>query len=505
MTNNFCFVRRIRSLPSKNDLNQKQSPVRPPLYYSWHSDIDVNQYTDLIREQDTKEISFHFEQNVSFMRASVLITFYTIIVLFPIGRLLTGGMPRRSAIDEIASAAGILAFAIILMEFVLSGRFRTFSDKVGMDVTMRAHQLLARVALILVLIHPFLYRAPFDYQRPWDVTRQLTLTDNMSALSSGLAAWIFLIVFIVFAIFRSQLSSRYETWRLMHGLGALLIAGFTLHHTLGAGRYSLDSVMAGYWFSMFAIAIFSLVFVYVLKPIYQLFHPWKIASIAQIAERTWEVVVEPQNETGLDYQAGQFAWLNVGNSPFSLYENPFSISSAPAAGNKLEFVIKELGDFTRSLGSIKRGTKAYVDGPHGNLIVPKDKGNGVALIAGGVGIAPLIGILREMHHENDPRQTTLIYGNRVEEQIAYRDELARISSEYGTEVVHVLSEPKPDWQGPTGMVDDTLLRSLFSHPQRKEWIYILCGPSPMLEAVEKALIALGIPKNNILSERFDYD
>tara|TARA_R110002110_G_scaffold181039_1_gene387165 strand:+ start:472 stop:651 length:180 start_codon:yes stop_codon:yes gene_type:complete len=54
---------------------------------------------------------------------------------------------------------------------------------------------------------------------------------------------------------------------------------------------------------------------------------------------------------------------------FSLHENPFSISSAPAEGKQLQFVIKELGDFTNNVGQISVGTKAYIDGPHGNLTV----------------------------------------------------------------------------------------------------------------------------------------
>ena len=51
---------------------------------------------------------------------------------------------------------------------------------------MRFHQLLARTALILAIIHPFLYRGQIDYQRPWDVTRQLTLTTDFGALTTGL-------------------------------------------------------------------------------------------------------------------------------------------------------------------------------------------------------------------------------------------------------------------------------------------------------------------------------
>jgi hypothetical protein len=60
---------------------------------------------------------------------------------------LTGGPPRPFH-QELASGLGILAFSMILVEFVLSGRFKSVSNGIGMDVTMRFHQVMARTALI---------------------------------------------------------------------------------------------------------------------------------------------------------------------------------------------------------------------------------------------------------------------------------------------------------------------------------------------------------------------
>jgi predicted ferric reductase len=91
-------------------------------------------------------------------------------------------------------------------------------------------------------------------------------------------------------------------------------------------------------------------------------------------------------------------------------------------------MIKELGDFTRTIGEIKPGTVAYLDGPYGNLTVDGREEPGVALIAGGVGLAPLLGILRQMRQTADPREVKVIYGNRIIEQIAYREELGDVNN-----------------------------------------------------------------------------
>ena len=404
-----------------------------------------------------------------------------------------------------ARDAGMLAFSIILVEFVLSGRFQSVSGRIGIDLSMRFHQLFARTALVLALLHPFLYRAPFNPPLPWDPTRQLSVTVDLTSLWTGIAAWILLPLLILTSIGRERLGCSYEAWRLMHGLGAVLIAAALLHHTLSAGRYSQDPVLAGLWVVLFFIAVSALAFVYILKPISQIRKPWRVQGVRPLGLKTWELTLTPVGHRGLSYEAGHFVWLNVGNSPFSLYENPFSISSAPASGKDLQFVIKEQGDFTRAVSQIEVGTIGYVDGPHGNLALSGRDGPGVALIAGGVGIAPLLGILRQLRLEEDRRPTLLIYGNRVQEQILYADELEAISRERGTRIVHVLSQPPEGWTGAVGMVDANLIRSVIEGAEMKDWVYILCGPPPMMEVVEDTLIELGVPARKILSERFNYD
>ncbi len=439
------------------------------------------------------------------MNGRALIAIYLCVTLLPLALAWLGMRSPRSFWDELASAAGMLAFAIILAEFVLSGRFRTVSNRIGMDVIMRFHQLLARTALVLALIHPFLYNSPFNPQYPWDVTRQLTLTSDFSALVTGILAWALLTGFVFLSVGRDKIPYTYETWRWMHGLGALLIAILLLHHTLSAGRYSQDPVLAGLWTGLSVFALLALVYIYLVVPILQRQRPWTIHSVRPLGLKTWELTLEPKEHSGIAYMAGQFVWLNVGNSAFSHHENPFSISSAPASGPQLQFVIKELGDFTRTVGQIKPSTTAYINGPHGNLIVSERSEPGIALIAGGVGIAPLIGILRQLKHENDQRPTVLVYGNRVEEQIVYGEELKVLAQEQGTKVLHVVSEPPDGWAGYTGMVSADLIRKIFNSPEMRAWLFALCGPAAMMDAVEDTLIKIGVPSGQIISERFKYD
>ncbi|MCL7943695.1 ferric reductase-like transmembrane domain-containing protein [Marinobacter sp. ATCH36] len=434
------------------------------------------------------------------MKSLFLIVAYLGAVTLPLVLSWWVGGPPRQFHQELASGLGILAFSMVLMEFILSGRFKIFSNGVGLDVTMRFHQIMARAALVFALMHPFLYQGtPSGGQRPWDPTRVLTITTDFSALWTGIAAYLLLPSLVLLAIGRNQLDFKYETWRLLHGVGALLIAVLLLHHTVYAGRYGSEPVMTWMWLAMTGVAVGSLLTVYLLVPLLKKERPWRVASVLQLTPKQWELTVEPDGHPGLDYKAGQFVWLNVGHAPFSIRENPFSISSAPAAGPAIAFMIKELGDFTRTVGQIKTGTVAYLDGPYGNLSVDGRAEPGIALIAGGVGLAPLLGILRQMRRTGDTRAVKLIYGNRVIDQIAYREELD------AEDIVYVLSEPPETWHGETGFIDSALMDRVFSEREFSEWVFVMCGPTIMMDIVEDHLIKRGAPSQRILSERFNYD
>ncbi|GFE51879.1 ferric reductase [Roseobacter cerasinus] len=434
-----------------------------------------------------------------------LILLYLAVAGLPLLLSWASNTPPRSFSNEIASGLGLVAFAMILVQFVLSERFRTVSSGLGLDRTIRFHQLMARTALAFALLHPFAYHWLPGPDRPWDPTRQLTLTSDFPSLITGILAFVLLPAFLLAAINHDALGYKYERWRLLHGLGALLIVALLLHHALSAGRYSADPRMVWMWSIMAALAVFSLIAVYGLKPAYQRSHPWRVSAIARLAPHQWGLTITPDGHAGLAYKAGQFVWLNIGHSPFSLYENPFSISSGPSSGADMSFIIKELGDCTSHFDQVKVGDRSYIDGPHGTLTVDGRPEPGIALIAGGVGIAPLLGILRDLVQTGDPRQAVLIYANRTRDQIVFEDEIADLSGVEGTQVFHILQEPPEGWTGLTGVVDSALLDRVFSDDRLSSWVFVLCGPPRMMTSVEEVLMACAVSADRILSERFQYD
>jgi predicted ferric reductase len=439
------------------------------------------------------------------MPPALLIAGYILLTLAPLALAWAQGKPPRPFMDELSSGLALAAFAILLMEFLLSGRFRSISERIGMDVTMRFHQLLARVAAAFILVHPFLYSTPIGLARPDDATHRGHLGLTGAAAYSGILGWLLLLLLVITAMRRTQIGHSYERWRIGHAIGAVLIAGLVAHHAFAAGRYSGEGPLLWFWILLLALAAMTMLAVYLIRPLLRLRRPYEVVAVTPVAANTWQLEIRPRHGAALDYEAGQFVWLRVGRNPWSPDEHPFSIASAPADRTKLSFIIKAFGDFTSKLGGIAPGAKAYVDGPYGHLTLARRQCEGVALLAGGVGIAPLLGILRQMQASGDRRPVILVYGNRSRAQIVLTEELDALAASLNLKVVHVLSEPDGEWTGRRGMLDEALLRELFGFDGAARWCYLLCGPQGMMESCERSLLGLGVPARQIVSERFYYD
>ena len=432
----------------------------------------------------------------------MILSAYALLVVLPVvlGWWLIG--PARPWLDEASSAIAMMATAALLLEFLLSGRFRVISAGIGMDRSLRWHQIFAQILTLAALLHPLFYLSPSGaaFERPDDAIAVLGL--DAASLISGALAWLLLGLLTLTAIRRDDLPYRYEVWRIGHGLGAALLAGLALHHAISAGRYSGAPALMAYWAFMLALALGSLVAVYLLRPWQLARRPWRIAALERVGDRLWALTLEPDGHAGPAYRAGQFAWLRLNCSAFSVREHPFSIASAPSDGAALRFLIKEAGDFTRQIGVLPIGARAFVDGPHGALCLEGRQEPGIFMIAGGAGLAPMLSLLRDAAARGETRPISLLYGNRHQGQIMAAAELAALTGRLRLDLHHVLQEPPPGWTDFAGMMTPALIQAEAKQAAREGWVFLLCGPGPMIRAAHQGLAALGVPRRRILEERF---
>lgn len=205
---------------------------------------------------------------------------------------------------------------------------------------------------------------------------------------------------------------------------------------------------------------------------------------------------------GLTFRAGQYAWLTIGDTPFTLQQHPFSMASSPGDPDTLEFIVKQTGDFTRSLSHVASGTRAFIEGPYGVFAIDVKANRRAVFIAGGIGITPVLSMLRACREHGHSQPVWLLYGNESENGVIAREVLDRLAESLPLTVVHVLTEPADNWDGARGYIDAELLEQVL--PADADDIdYFVCGPEPLMDKVEPALKARGVDALRVYAERFD--
>jgi predicted ferric reductase len=442
-----------------------------------------------------------------------LVVVYLALVPAPLAMAWGAAPSGGGFFSELATGLALAGYAMLLVQFLLTGRFRLIGGCIGIDVVMRLHQLAARVLTVMIVLHPFLYGAARAWTDPAAYVEGVWRLFSMAPFATGVAAWALLLALVIVSLARNRLPITYEAWRVSHGVMALAVAVLALDHALRVGGFSAAPGLRLLWLILTALAVGPLVHVYVFRPFTQLRHPWRVAAVRRLGPARWLVSLETAEKSeSVDghfaFHAGQFVWLKIGASPLVIHENPFSIVSAPGAA-RVEFLIREAGDFTSNVGALEPGTRAWIDGPYGafTLAAASASARHIVLLAGGVGLAPCLAMLREAAARGDDRAFHLVYGNRTEAQVVLRDEIDALASRLNLKIDYVLSEPPPDWAGRHGQLDAATLSPLLSAGEAgaDETAYLLCGPPPMVGAAERALAVLGVPPSRIVAERFDYD
>ena len=421
--------------------------------------------------------------------------------------LTSANVAYRNAFTEIVTLASMVGMMLLLVQFALSGRIGAVVRWTGADHGARLHRKMGEMIALVFLLHPFLIVLPRAWvsgrYAPEDLWESFTapLTDT------GFYAWSLLITWVLMAMFKDRLNLSYEAWRISHGVGAAAIAILATLHVITIGRhgaYPSDEWLDAVWISLCALAVVALLYTYLVRPWLIARRGFVITSIERVSRSDWSLTLQQRKGEPLRFDAGQFVWLNTGASPHARLEHPFSIASASAAWPNISFIVRELGDYTQRLGSLRVGQCVYVEGPQGEFTLNMSHAKGIALIATGAGIAPVIGLLRELRDRRDPRPIRLVYGNRTLDQMVFQAEILSLQEVLNFEQVLVVSQAPPKFVGHSGRVDAELLRRVFDTPDRLQWNYYVCGSSAAVESIVASLREVGIPKTRIINERLAF-
>lgn len=206
---------------------------------------------------------------------------------------------------------------------------------------------------------------------------------------------------------------------------------------------------------------------------------------------------------GFDFEAGQFVPVRL-RVDGKEYVRCYSISSSPGASGFLEVSVKRQGVVSNALHATARpGAILSIKAPNGAFKYPAGDDRPIVLLAGGVGITPLISMLRHAVHTEPSRPVTLVYGAQYESSLAFRGELDFLARRHPQlKVVYSVtkqSPPQPSFY--PGRIDASLLRAMV--PDLVHSIAFICGPAPMIDGMKALLAGMGVPPAQIRHEKFE--
>jgi 3-phenylpropionate/trans-cinnamate dioxygenase ferredoxin reductase subunit len=429
------------------------------------------------------------------------VAIYLLITLAPIFILLAGPRPEgRELWRDLSVGLGFCGFAMMGLQFVLTARFKVIKAPYGSDIVFFFHRQISLVTFTLILAHPLMLFI-FDPSH----LNLLNLFNAPWAARFGVLAILSLAALISLSLWRKKFRIEYDRWRIWHGILAIGAMALAMVHIEMRGYY-LNTLWKQLFWGIYGILwIGLLAWVRIIKPIILLRNAFLVEKVTPERGNAWSVVLRPENHKGFRFQPGQFAWISAWDSPFRDHEHPFSFSSSAEETNHLAFTIKELGDFTARIKNLSQGQRVYIDGPFGAFSIDRHPhAQEFAFIAGGIGITPIMSMLRTLADRKDPRPLTLIYANKSLEVATYIEEIDDFTKKLNINIIHVLESPPEGWQGEEGFVTaDILKRNLPSTIDPNKLEIFICGPGPMMDAVEKALVQLNIPMGDFHSERFN--
>jgi ferredoxin-NADP reductase len=224
-------------------------------------------------------------------------------------------------------------------------------------------------------------------------------------------------------------------------------------------------------------------------------------SVKEIIPRTHNVAsFRFLRPTALNYQAGQFLFVTLKAYGKELSKH-FSLSSSPTEKTHIEFTKKlSDSDFSSALKALKKGDWARIDAPYGKFTFEGEHEK-IGLLGGGIGITPFISICKYCTDKHLDTKVTLLYGNRTENDIAFRKELEAMQEQNeNLKVVFTINEANSGWKGATGFINADIIKK--EMPEYKETMFYTCGPPAMVEIMEKLVEQLGLPTTQLKREYF---
>ncbi|MGA9188039.1 MAG: FAD-dependent oxidoreductase [Methanosarcina sp.] len=223
-------------------------------------------------------------------------------------------------------------------------------------------------------------------------------------------------------------------------------------------------------------------------------------NVVETIQRTPDIKsIRFEKSRGFNYLAGQYIFITLGDGPDQMTKH-FTLSSSPTEVF-LEITKRLTGHpFANALASLHTGDKVSMMGAFGDFTFQGEYDK-VGMLSGGIGITPLRSMIKYSVDMKLNTDIILLYSNRFENDIAFRNELEDVQIENpNIKIIEIITKPEPDWKGVSGRINAEIVKKFI--PDHLERTFYTSGPQKMVDAMVSLLRELEVPDKQIKQEYF---
>lgn len=215
------------------------------------------------------------------------------------------------------------------------------------------------------------------------------------------------------------------------------------------------------------------------------------------------LTVTPKNSEGLYFTPGQYVSLRFKRFGRPTPARCFSIVNAPNNRHELQFAIRVRGKYTAALNNLALNSEINVDGPFGDFVYDPQYDKHSVLIAGGIGITPIMSIILDVLEEGYSNKITLLYSVRREKDAIFKNELVDLAARYPNfKALILISSETASGNGViNGRINNQLIEDAAASDFENTSFFI-CGPARFMTDMKRFLETKNTPQIRINTEAF---
>lgn len=396
--------------------------------------------------------------------------------------------------DAIGQLCAMIGSYLMLVMVVLIARISWLERAVGQDTLVRWHRRIGGWPILFIGLHIVFVTVGYAQFSRISPFRQLWIfvRDYPDVLAAAVAFGLLVLAGLT-SLQVSRRHMKYETWWIVHlYLYVALVLSFS-HQVVTGVIFIGHPLSERWWIAVWVVAAAVVLLDRMVIPIMRnLRYQLRVVDILEETPGVYTLTIGGRHLDALAVSGGQFfQWRFVARDLW-WHSHPYSLSALPHPPF-LRVTVKAMGDQSREVGRLKRGARAFIEGPYGVFTRDALEQHRATLVGAGLGVMPLRALLEDLPKGIDV--TVVLRASRGDDLI-HRQELHDLVARSGGRLHEVIGTRA---ETPFGALE---LEDLA--PEIAESDVYICGPKGFITHVVAALDHLKVPPERVHVEEFPF-